>query len=341
MSEMPNLQAGALEPADAAAVMVMLLEDDQAARILSELEPEELRLLGDKMCSLGEIAPDVIARSIAGFVAANEEQGLSAHNRRDKVQQVMTRAVGDVKAVNLMRSIPQAEVKPKSLEIVRWLAPEVLIELIQDEHPQVIAVLLVQLDPEVAAQVLYGLSWRVQPEVVHRVATMGPVSAEALTMLDETLSAGLLELKNADSLKLGGVTNAADLVNGAGKAVEKRVMAEITKADKPLAKQLENEMFKFEHLFVLDAQQMGSLLREVDSAALIDALKGIDEAQREVFFRAMSSRAAEGVKDEIEARGRLRMAEVVDAQRQIVATARRLAAEGTISFGSSGEDEYV
>ncbi len=335
MSELVNLEA-----ADQAAVMVMLLEEEQAARILSELEPDELRLLGDKMCSMGEIAPEAIARSIAGFVAANEEQGLPAHNRRDKVQSVMTRAVGDMKASNLMRSIAPPETAPQSLEIVRWLSPEVLISLIEDEHPQVIAVLLVQLDPEVAAQVLYGLSWRVQPEVVHRVATMGPVSAEALAMLDETLSAGLAALKDRDTLKLGGVTNAADLVNGAGKAVEKRVMAEITKADKPLAKQLENEMFKFEHLFALDPQQMGSLLREVDSAALIDALKGIEEENRQFFFRAMSSRAAEGVQDEIEARGRLRMAEVLDAQRQIVATARRLAAEGVISFGGS-EDEYV
>lgn len=335
MSELVNLEA-----ADQAAVMVMLLEEEQAARILSELEPDELRLLGDKMCSMGEIAPEAIARSIAGFVAANEEQGLPAHNRRDKVQSVMTRAVGDMKASNLMRSIAPPETAPPSLEIVRWLSPEVLISLIEDEHPQVIAVLLMQLDPEVAAQVLYGLSWRVQPEVVHRVATMGPVSAEALAMLDETLSAGLAALKDRDTLKLGGVTNAADLVNGAGKAVEKRVMAEITKADKPLAKQLENEMFKFEHLFALDPQQMGSLLREVDSAALIDALKGIEEENRQFFFRAMSSRAAEGVQDEIEARGRLRMAEVLDAQRQIVATARRLAAEGVISFGGS-EDEYV
>lgn len=329
-----------LDAADQAAVMVMLLEDDQAARVLSQLEPEELRVIGDKMCSLGEIQPEVIARSIAGFVAANEEQGMSDHGRTTKVHSMMTRAVGEMKADNLMRKILPEAAAPKSLEIVRWLSSEVLISLIQDEHPQVIAVLLVQLEPEVAAEVLYGLSWRVQPEVVHRVATMGPVSAEALAMLDETLSAGLATLKNQGSLKLGGLTNAADLVNGAGKAVEKRVMAEIQKNDKPLAKQLENEMFKFEHLYALDPQAMGSLLREVESAALIDALKGIEEEQREVFFKAMSSRAAEGVKDEIEARGRLRMAEVVDAQRQIVATARRLAAEGTISFGGS-EDEYV
>jgi flagellar motor switch protein FliG len=335
------IETTGLEAADCAAVMVMLLDDDQAARILGALEPEELKVLGEKMCSLGEIRPEVIARSIADFVAVSEEKGLSAHNRRDKVQAVMSRAVGDVKAANLMRTIAPSEATPRSLEIVRWLSPEVLISLIQDEHPQVIAVLLVQLDPEVAAQVLYGLSWRVQPEVVHRVATMGPVSAESLALLDETLSARLIELKERDFVRMGGVNNAANLVNGAGKAVEKRVMAEIGKADKPLAKQLENEMFKFEHLFVLDPQQMGSLLREVDSAALIDALKGIEEEQRGVFFRAMSSRAADGVRDEIDARGRLRMAEVVDAQRQIVATARRLAAEGTISFGGGGEDEYV
>jgi flagellar motor switch protein FliG len=101
-------------------------------------------------------------------------------------------------------------------------------------------------------------------------------------------------------------------------------------------------MFKFEHLFVLDPQAMGTLLRDVESGLLIDALKGIDEEQREVFFRAMSSRAADGVRDEIAARGRLKLAEVQEAQRAVVAVARRLAAEGVLEFGSGGgEDEYV
>jgi len=99
-------------------------------------------------------------------------------------------------------------------------------------------------------------------------------------------------------------------------------------------------MFKFEHLFVLDAQAMGALLREVESDSLIDALKGIDEAQREVFFKAMSSRAADGIKDEIAGRGRLKMADVLAAQKSMIAVARRLAAEGTIVFGS-GDDDYV
>jgi flagellar motor switch protein FliG len=99
-------------------------------------------------------------------------------------------------------------------------------------------------------------------------------------------------------------------------------------------------MFKFEHLFVLDPQSMGALLREIESDVLIGALKGIPESEREVFFRAMSSRAADGVKDEIAARGRTKLAEVVEAQKQIVAAARKLASDGTIVFGS-GDGDYV
>ncbi|MFD2578198.1 FliG C-terminal domain-containing protein [Novosphingobium colocasiae] len=99
-------------------------------------------------------------------------------------------------------------------------------------------------------------------------------------------------------------------------------------------------MFKFEHLFVLDPQAMGSLLRDVPNDTLIDALKGVGEAEREPFFRAMSSRAADGVRDEIAARGRVKLADVVAAQKEVVTVARRLAADGTIVFGS-GDDDYV
>ena len=93
---------------------------------------------------------------------------------------------------------------------------------------------------------------------------------------------------------------------------------------------------------MLEPLAMGALLREVESDVLIDALKGIAEDERDVFFRAMSSRAADGVRDEIAARGRLKLADVQEAQRAVVAAARRLAAEGVIVFGSGGgEDEYV
>ena len=333
------------DDADRAAVMVMLLEDDQAAAILSQLEPHELRLLGEKMCALGEIQPEVIAHAIANFVDRTEKMGMIVHDRIGQVRTLMSRAVGDIKADGLMERIHPTPERAPNLELARWLTPKSLMPLVKGEHPQAIAVLLVQLDPEVAAEVLHSLPTEIQPEVVHRIATLGPVSPEALLMLEELLTRKIGECHGGAgaALTMGGAKEAADIINNAGKAMEKRVMPEINKLDKALAKEIENEMFKFEHLFVLAPQAMGSLLREVDNDSLIDALKGISEEEREVFFAAMSSRAADGVKDEIAARGRTKLADVVAAQKAIVAIARRLSAEGTIQFGvgGGGDDEYV
>lgn len=330
-----------LRSADSAAVMMMLLGEDQTASILSELEPEELRMLGEKMCALGEISPEVIAKAIAGFVEKTEKLGLVAHDRVGQVRTMMNRAIGEVKTENMMRRIlPEEPQKNSTLELARWLTPEALVPLVKDEHPQAIAVLLVQLDPEVAAEVLHSLPPDTQPAVIHRIATLGPVSPSALEMLEELLNQRIAEAHGQRPLQIGGTREAADIINGAGKATEKRIMSELNKLDKPLAKKIEEEMFKFEHLFVLEPMAMGALLRDVPSDTLIDALKGIGEDERNFFFRAMSSRAADGVKDEIAARGRTKLADVVAAQKEIVAIARKLAAEGTIVFGS-GDDDYV
>lgn len=342
MNAIPATDPHRLGDAERAAVMMMVLDDEQAAGLLARLEPAELRLLGEKMCALGEIGPEVIAHAIASFVARTQRLGLSAHDRLGQVKTLMTRAVGDVKADNLMARIVPDQRPPSPLELARWLTPASLLPLVCEEHPQAIAVLLVQLDPEIAAEVLSQLPPQIQPEVVHRIATLGPVAAEALQMLEDLLSTRIRERHGSAPLMMGGPREAAELINGAGKAVEKRVMPEIGKLDKALAKEIESEMFKFEHLFALDPQSMGALLRDVESDVLIDALKGIDEDQRDVFFRAMSSRAADGVKDEIASRGRLKMADVLAAQKTIVGVARKLAAEGTIVFGvGGGDDEYV
>jgi flagellar motor switch protein FliG len=329
-----------LGDAERAAVLVMLLDESQAAKILSALGPEELRVLGEKMCTLGDIGPTAISHSVAAFVEHTESMGLSDHDRVGHVQALMTRAVGEVKADSLMQRILPEPPRQSPLELARWLTPQVLAPMVQNEHPQVIAVLLAQLDPKVAAEVLHALPPEVHTQVVHRVATLGPVSAEAISMLEDLLARRIEEHQGHAGFQMGGPREAAEIINNAAKTVEKRVMPELTRMDKQLARKIENEMFKFEHLFALDQQAMGMLLREVESETLIDALKGIGLEEREFFFRAMSSRAADGVRDEIETRGRIRMADVVEAQKQIIAAARRLAAEGSISFGQS-DDEYV
>lgn len=328
------------DPASEAAMMVMLLEEEKAVGILSRFYPEELQVLGQRMCALGDVVPETIDRTLATFVARAESQEFASHDRVGQVRNLMTRAVGEVKAQHLMERIAPEAKGPSPLELLRWLTPESLAPLLRGEHPQVIAVLLLQIEAEAAAQVVHALDPEIQPEVLRRVATMGAVGAEALTMLAELLETRIRQRHGNAPLAMGGAREAAQIINGSGKATEKRVMPVIARYDKKLARVIEEEMFRFEHLFALAPQAMGALLREVDSDTLICALKGIAAENRDVFFASMSSRAADGLRDEIESAGRFKLADVQAAQKAVISVARRLAAEGTIVIGS-GDDEYV
>ena len=331
------------DSADRAAVMVMLLGEEAAARLLAGLSREELRMLGAKMCEMGDIGPNIMADAIADFAASAGNSGISAHGRVDSVRRIITGAVGEMKADSIMRRVAPPDEGPRNpaLEIAQWLEPEVLIPLLLDEHPQAIAVLLVQLDPAVAATVLAGLPEDLQTPVVHRIASLGPVSPEAIAILEQTLATKISTAHGEETLAMGGVREAAEIINNAARSVEKRVMPAITELDEQLAKQLQDEMVRFEHLLELDGQMMGQLLREVESEVLIDALKGLEQDKREVFFAAMSSRAADGLRDEIEERGRIKRADVEAAQKEIVKVARRLAEDGSIVLGGGEDEDYV
>lgn len=325
--------------AERAAVILMLMEDDEAAALLGLLDPDELQVIGEKMIALGEIGPDRIAAAIEGFVRHADSGTLSAHDRPQQVRSRMTRALGEVKADSIMQRIAPED-RPRSLELARWLAPPVLLPLVENEHPQAIAVLLLLLEAEPAAELLSMLPAHQQPDLVERIARMRKVSPHAMGMLDEILSDKISRRFGQSALELGGAREAAELINLATGNVGKTVISEITEKDADLARAIEAEMFTFEMLFDLDPMAMGRLLRDVDNEILVDALKGLPEDMRDPFFAAMSSRAADGVRDEIDMRGRLKKQDVMEAQKRMIGKARELADAGEISLGA-GDGEYV
>lgn len=331
-----------LSGADRAAIMVMLLGEDDAARILSFLTPGELQQLGAKMCAMGEVDYSAIGDAIANFSDSTQSTGISDHGRVDSVRRMMTGAVGEMKADNLMRRLaPDAtQVTSPTLEIMRWLDADILAELLAEEHPQAIAVLLLQLDADTAAAALAALREDLHAPVLHRIAKLGPVSRHAITILEDTLSEKIEKLHGSIPLTMGGIKQAAEIINKSHRSIEKRVMPTLNKRDKQLAREIEKEMFKFEHLLVLDTKATGVLLREVDNDTLIDAMRGLEEDQREQFYNAMSSRAADTLRDEIDSRPRIRRADVEAAQAAIVTVAKRLIEDGAIIMGD-GDDEYV
>lgn len=328
-----------LSPAERAAVFIMLLPDEEASRLLAELEPHELEKIGAIMCALGEVAPRSVADAIAGFVAEAEVEALPQRQRNEQFETVLTQAVGELKAEGLMQRIAP-DAAPRSIEVARWLAPQVLLGLIEEEHPQIIAVLLLMLAPETSAQILSDLSPDTQPQVVERIAKLGQVSQEAVNMLDQMLSSRITKRFGPSALKLGGAREAANLINMADRQVSHLVMPAIEARDVALAEAIAAEMFTFEMLLELDPMGMGRLLRDVENTDLVTALKGVDEDQQAPFFAAMSSRAADGVRDEMELLQRVKREEVLAAQKRIVEIARKLRDDGEISLGDS-DGEYI
>lgn len=344
-SEPVDVEEGQPTPApllgrvDRAAVFLMLLGEDEAAGLLGRLDPNELQLLGAAMCALGEIDQARIAEALEDFVGEADRKIMPAGDRSTQVRTLLERSLGPTKAESMMLRI-EPEARPRSIEMARWLAPSVLLKLVEDEHPQVIAALLLMLDPEPAAEVLSALPEEKQSAVVERIARSGPISQQAIAMIDQLLSQRIGTSFGANALALGGAREAANLINlGAGE-LRNVVLPAIAQRDEQLAQEIEEQLFTFEMLLELDPQAMGRLLRDVDNDALIDSLKGLTEEERAPFFAAMSSRAADGIRDEIELRGRLALSEVRAAQRKIVELARSLADEGEIVIGAD-DGEFV
>ena len=214
--------------------------------------------------------------------------------------------------------------------------------MIEKEHPQIAAVLIANLDPaDRRARCSNCCPMRCQPDILHRIARLGPVTPEAIeTLHDDARRPRRQRASSRPGVTLGGTREAAKILSGARKSTEQRVMPKLFKIDREAAKAIEEAMFVFDNLLDLDDKNLGTLIRNVDGDMLARALKGVDEAVRERFLGCMSSRAADGIRDEMEARGPMKLAEVLEAQKVMIQIARSLAKDGTIMMGG-GEDDYV
>lgn len=326
-----------------AAVLMMLVGDDEAAAILEKLDPEEVRQLGKAMFAVADVSEDEVEAVLDDFTGHARARTDIGFNPRPKIETIMTRALGPEKAESVLARIIPPEAACQ-IELLDWLDAGEVAALIENEHPQVAAVLIANLEPAIAAQVLEILPEAAQPDILHRIAKLGPITPEAVETLKAMLAqrvGGAGSSSSAAAVTLGGTREAAKIMQSARKATEARVMPRLAKIDKEVARAIEEQMFVFENLLELDDKSLGTLIRNIDTDTLVRALKGADEAGRNRFLGAMSARAADGIRDEMEARGPMRLSEVMEAQKAVIAVARSLAKDGTIQMGSGGEDDYV
>jgi flagellar motor switch protein FliG len=322
-----------------AAVLMMLVGEEEAAAILQKLDPEEVRQLGAAMFKVADVSEQEVEDVLDDFtVRARARSGVS-FDPRPQIEAVMTRALGAEKAENVLARITPAEAQCQ-IDLLDWLDASEIAGMLEKEHPQIAAVLIANLDPAVAAQVLELLPDGAQPDILHRIARLGPITPEAVETLKAMLAGRAAPATAQAGVTLGGTREAAKILSGARKATEQRVMPKLFKIDREIAKQIEEAMFVFDNLLELDDKNLGTLIRNIDGDVLMRALKGVDEAARNRFLGCMSARAADGIRDEMESRGPMKLSEVMEAQKAVIQIARTLAKDGTIMMGG-GEDDYV
>ena len=324
-----------------AAVLMMVVGDEEAAAILQKLDPDEVRQLGTAMMAVADVSEWEMAQVLDDFTGRAQERSAIQFDPRPKLETVVTRALGPERAGTVLASILPPE-PAESISALAWMDATEIAGMLEDEHPQIAAVLLAHLDPAVAAQVLEMLPEAIQPQVLRRVARLGPVTPDAIATLTQLLERHAGQPKRVAGVRMGGAREAAKIMSSARKITEQKVMPKLAKIDREIARAIEEAMFVFDNLLELDDKNMGTLLRNIDSDVLVRSLKGVDEAARTRFLSCMSSRAADTIRDEMEARGPMKMAEVLDAQKAMIAVARQLVKDGTITMpGGGGDDDYV
>jgi len=322
------------------AILLMSLGEEEAAQVFKYLAPKEVQKIGQAMSKLKGVTRDRIDQVLGTFHTVAESETSIGMDSDAYIRTVLTRALGDDKAAYLLDRILQNG-DSSGIESLRWMAASNVAELIRGEHPQIIASILVHLERDQASEILNQFTTELRHDVLLRIATLDGIQPTALRELNDVL--GKL-LSGSDSLKksaLGGVRTAAEILNFLGTTQETAVIEAVRAFDADLAQRILDEMFVFENLLEVDDRGIQALLREVQSESLIVALKGANAELREKIFKNMSQRAAEMLRDDLEAKGPVRVSEVEAEQKEILKIVRRMAEEGQLSLGGKGDDQFV
>ena len=341
MADPGNTAAVPSEPAgaDAAAILLMLLGDEEAAQIMRHLDPDEVQDLGSAMFQVANVTEAEIEAVFRQFMRRAKDRTTIDFAAPPRIRAVMEHALGNDRAETMLARITPAA-HNRAFDALRWMDAKAIAATVEVEHPQIVALVLAHLDPVIAADVLQLLPDAMQSDAIYRVANLGTVTADALAELERILVRQVAQSAITPGPSRGGTSEAAKIMNNIRPGADQRIIRSLAKIDKQLAGKIEDEMFVFDDLKTLDDKTLGALLRNVDTAILVVALKGADASLRERMLGSMSARAAESIRDEMAEKGPIRLAEVVEAQKAMLTITRKLADDGTIMLASRGDD-YV
>ncbi len=329
-----------LDGIEKAAILLLSLSEDDAAKILRFMEPKQVQVLGSAMAAMDDMTQNKISAVHKHFIEEIQNYSTIGFKSEDFVRRALVSALGEDKAAHLLDQI-MAGSGAKGLESLKWMDSKQVANIIRNEHPQIQTIVMSYLEPEQSAEILAQFPEKVRLDLLMRVANLEEVQPAALQELNEIMEKQFAGQAGAQAAKMGGLKSAANIMNYLDTNIEAQLMEAIREQDEEMSQQIQDLMFVFDNLIDVDDRGIQSILREVQQESLMRAIKGADDELKDKITNNMSKRAADILLDDIEAMGPVRLSEVETAQKEILSIARRLADAGEIMLGGGGGEEFV
>ncbi len=325
-----------LSKLDQAAILLMSLGENVAAEVLKHMGPKEVQRIGSAMSLLKDVQQNEVEVVINNFMSEVSTQTGLGMGADSYIRNMLVSALGEDKAGGLIDRILMGG-NTTGLDTLKWMEPRSVADIIRNEHPQIQAIVLAYLEPDQSAEVMFHFPEKVRLDVMMRVASLDTVQPSALQELNNILEKQFSGNAGSQTKEIGGFKMAAEIMNNMDSSAESELMEAIKEVDEDMGMQISDLMFVFDNLKEVDDKGIQALLREVSSDVLILALKGAEDDFKEKEFDNMSKRAAELMRDDLEAKGPVRVSEVESAQKEILTIARRMSDAGELNLGNGGE----
>jgi flagellar motor switch protein FliG len=322
-----------------AAIVLLLLGEQEASEILRHMDPDSVHKLVDSMSALSQLSNDEIVSVAARFCEDAGKESLLAGDDEAEVhiRNLLVLALGPDKARDVISGVRKLDRRATGVDALSRRQPYVIADWLREEHPQVSATLLSQLEPEQAGKVLALFEEEAQHSILLRMAQLDTVPLSAIEELNGLVEDHLRASDDeANAARGGGPATVASVLNALDGATQAAILQSVKDHDLELGEQVELNMFTFDDLMKVDDRAVQTLLAEIPGQSLATALKGCEDTTKQKFFSNMSKRAADMLADDLEVSGPVKLSEVEAAQREIVSTAKRLIDAGTIVVGGMG-----
>jgi flagellar motor switch protein FliG len=329
-----------LDGVEKAAILLLSLKEEDAAQILKHLEPKQVQKVGLAMAGLGDLNQAKIGAVHQLFIDQIQNFSTIGFQSENFIKNALTAALGEDKATNILEQIVMSS-GAKGLDSLKWMDSKQVANIIRNEHPQIQTIVLSYLDPDQSAEIVAQFPEKVRLDLLMRIANLEEVQPAALQELNEIMEKQFAGQAGAQASKMGGLKAAADIMNYLDTNIEGQLMDSIREHDEEMSQQIQDLMFVFDNLLDVDDRGIQAILRDVQQDVLMRAIKGADDSLKEKMLANMSKRAADMLRDDLEAMGPVRVSEVEAAQKEMLSVARRLADAGEIMLGGGGGDDFL